>query len=137
MNKLNLRVYFILFFILVIVIFSYFLLSSRKTNDNEAINVSFPTPTITPVSQPTLIPPDFTGALVGDIPKEVEDLSQQKRTLRGKVPLTEKAFKIDFDYSEDKFTVILNEPKERSKIEFVNWLKNNYPAIPLDRFIFK
>jgi len=96
-----------------------------------------PSPTISPTITPTPIPPTFTGVKDEKIPQEVVDFSQQKLSLMQKLPLKTTDFTIDFDYSNDKFIVKLNPPKEDSQKKFDDWLKNNYPSIPQDQFIFQ
>jgi flagellar basal body-associated protein FliL len=87
---------------------------------------------------PSLIEPNaFTGVLEDTLPKEIQDLSDQKQTLKKMTPLSQPLFMISFDYSEDKFIVNLNEPKNESQISFYDWKNTNYPNIPNDRFIVK
>lgn len=86
----------------------------------------------------TIIPPiSFTGVKEEELPAEIKTLSEQKQALKSRLPLTESLFSIDFSYEQDKFIVQLREPKNEAKVSFENWLKTNYPAIPLTRFIFQ
>lgn len=96
-----------------------------------------PSPTLTPTITPTTIPPTFTGAKEDEIPQEIVDFSQQKLTLMQKLPLKTTEFTIEFDYNNDRFIVKLNPPKEENQKKFEDWLKNNYPSIPKDLFIFQ
>jgi len=118
----------------------FFLLKGKPTETRiEEPKQTNPSPTlikIAPENQPT-IEATSTGALLGDIPQELIDLTTQKKELRDKVPLKEDKFTIAFDFVADKFIVLLKDPKTETRLIFETWLKNNYPAIPLDRFTFK
>jgi hypothetical protein len=96
-----------------------------------------PSPTLTPTITPTPIPPTFTGVKEEPIPQEMVDFSKQKLSLMQKLPLKTEDFSIDFDYDNDKFVVKLNPPHEDSQKKFDDWLKNNYPSIPKDLFLFQ
>jgi len=87
---------------------------------------------------PTLIPVETgTGVKEEELTQEIKDLSMQKQELRSKIPLKLPGFNIGFDYAKDKFIVTLDLPKNNSKISFETWLKANYSAITMDRFIVK
>ncbi len=98
-----------------------------KNNSLQQVNSISPSPF--PLLQPT-----STGANDVSIPPEQKDLITQKMALRQKIPLTFGNFQITYDYAQDKFIVTLSEPKTSTRQLFLQWLKNNYPAIPLDRF---
>jgi len=122
-----------------------------KINPLPSSTVSFPTnytkkgptsiPNLTQASNPTLtptpIPPTFTGENDERIPQEIIDFSKQKLSLMQQLPLKMSDFKIDFDYDNDKFIVKINPPKEENQKKFEDWLKENYPLIPKDLFIFQ
>jgi len=95
--------------------------------------------TLTPISSstPTPIPPTFTGARNEKIPQKIIDYTKQKTSLMQNLPLKTTDFTIDFDYNEGKFIVKLNQPKQESQKKFEEWLKNNYPSIPQDQFVFQ
>jgi hypothetical protein len=95
------------------------------------------TPIIDQSITPDLIPIEFTGVKEEPIPQEMVDLSKQKLSLMQKLPLKTADFVIDFDYDNDKFVVKLNPSYEDSQKKFDDWLKNNYPSIPKDQFIFQ
>jgi len=98
----------------------------------------FEVPTITPTLAPTQIPvASQTGVLEEQLPKEIVDLATQKQELKSILPINNDNFAIIFDYGEDKFVVDLKDPKETNNTVFENWLQNNYPAIPIDRFTIK
>lgn len=139
----------IIFLLSIILLGLFFLISFKKPaqKPTEIISptqapspttfiVTKPSPTL-PEASPTLIAPTFTGVKEEELPQNELDLSQQKQELKNKLPIKEAGFTIEFDYAEDKFTVSLIEPKEKSKQDFLGWLKANYPAIPEDRFILK
>ena len=86
---------------------------------------------------PDLTPIEFTGVKEEPIPQEMVDFSKQKISLMQKLPLKTTDFAIDFDYDNDKFVVKLNPPKEESQKKFEDWLKNSYPSIPKDLFLFQ
>lgn len=136
----------------VLVVLSVLSRSPKREADKQQVK---PTPTLSPPGAsessssfstkpvnnltPTLIPVDpFTGVRQEEqTSKEESDLATQKRELRKKTPLSEAYFSLAFDYSADMFVVTLKEPKNSSKALFTQWLKSNYPLIPLDRFEFK
>lgn len=97
----------------------------------------FEVPSATPLLSPTEIPATQTGVLEEELPKEIQDLATQKQELKSKLPINNANFVLVFDYGEDKFITDLKEPKTDNRIVFENWLQNNYPAIPIDRFIIK
>ncbi len=103
-----------------------------------AVENIFKVPTVTPLLSPTEIPAaSNTGALDEQLPPAIQDLATQKQELKSKLPINNANFVLVFDYGEDKFIVDLKNPKETNKTIFEDWLKANYPAIPLDRFIIK
>lgn len=126
--------------LLILVVGIFFLLrGGTKETQTDGTKKTNPSPTlirIAPENQPT-IEAASTGALLGDIPQELIDLTTQKKELRDKVPLKEDKFTIAFDFVADKFIVLLKDPIAENKVVFETWLQNNYPAIPLDRFTFK
>lgn len=134
--------------VLVVLLLLLFILSSAsRQKPTKVTPTTFPTPTTyntfnptkeIPQGVPTLIPAvDFTGAIDEPLPKEVADLVDQKNSLIDKTPLHGNYFTVTFSYKTDKFTVELKDPKAENQIKFEQWLKLNYSAIPLDRFIIK
>jgi len=116
----------------------------KKNESKKSLPPNLPTPTLLApqsISQPTLEPTlilinqESTGVKEEILPEITQVLVDQKTTLRQNLPLIDKDFQIDFDYNEDKFMVTLNQPKSQSRATFELWLKKNYPAIPIDRFI--
>jgi len=95
------------------------------------------TPIIDQSITPNLTPIEFTGVKEEPIPQEMVDFSKQKLSLMQKLPLKTNDFAIDFDYDNDKFVVKLNPSYEDSQKKFDDWLKNNYPSIPKEQFIFQ
>jgi hypothetical protein len=95
------------------------------------------TPIINQSITPDLTPIEFTGVKEEPIPQEMVDFSKQKLSLMKKLPLKTADFVINFDYDNDKFVVKLNLSYEDSQKKFDDWLKNNYPSIPKDQFIFQ
>ena len=65
------------------------------------------------------------------------DAALQKQDLRNKTLFDTGLFQIDFDYGEDKFVVILAEPKGENRQQFNQWLKDNYPSLNVNQFNFK
>ncbi len=150
--KPEIKLYYVVPFVfLVILILITLLLSGKKptTTKPTPTSVALPTtfnpvtdveqdiPATDPDSSPTPIPvSDSTGVSEEqNIPPEETNLAIQKKDLRQQIPYTGSVFTITFDYSQDLFVVTLNEPKEEAKIQFDEWLKNTYPAIPQDRFM--
>jgi hypothetical protein len=95
------------------------------------------TPIIDQSITPNLTPIEFTGVREEPIPQEMVDFSNQKLSLMEKLPLKTTDFTIDFDYDKAKFVVSLNPPKEESQKKFEDWLKNSYPSLPKDLFLFQ
>jgi hypothetical protein len=107
---------------------------------NKTRTTPWPTffiPTTTQTITPNLTPKEFTGVKEEPIPQEMVDFSKQKLSLMEKLPLKTTDFSIDFDYDKAKFVVSLNSPKEESQKKFEDWLKNSFPSIPKDLFLFQ
>lgn len=142
----NSKTLIIAFLIIFVVLYTIsFILQTKKQTKPKIFKKTI-TPTSnswqmknTPISPltPTLIPPTFTGVFEKEMPEAEASLVKQKQALKTHLPFTDDNFVITFDYEQDKFIVQLKEPKTNSQIKFKEWLKNNYPAIPLDRFILK
>jgi len=147
-NRTNLKFYLIpvgilliLFIVILIIPFG-----SKKTDNTTSPTPSTLVPTkkaITPLPSsgtirvsPTLVPPQvFTGAAIDKpIPQTEADLGSQKTALRRKAPFALSFGTISFDYDNDRFALALSEPKDQSKTAFTTWLKQNYPAIPVEQF---
>jgi len=147
LKNFNLKSTFILVFIIIFIFLIILLIPINNDNKKNKITPTdslFPTSVLinTPIAQKTiLITPtlisikDMTGVKEEILPPITQALIDQKQTLRQKMPLIEKNFSLDFNYSEDKFAVTLNNPKENSKKIFELWLSQNYPGISIDRFI--
>ncbi len=147
--KPEIKLYYIIpaIFLVILVVIILLLPKNKNETPGVAIPTRGPLPTriqleekIVPSRAPTLIPHPKNGTGVSDeqnISKEETDLATQKRELRKKTPLTHSSFTMTFDFSTDQFVVVLNEPKNSNQTIFNNWLKANYPGIPLDRFAFK
>jgi len=84
-----------------------------------------------------IVPAGFTGALDEPVPQNIIDLSNQKRDLQSKVPLSLSTFSIDFDYGEDKFVVTLKDPRDTAQKEFESWRTANYPGLGSEQFTFR
>ena len=152
MNNSNIKVYLgisfalIILFILILVIpFSNKKISPQKTTTPSS-NQPFPTsvetnptnqPQTTNDQSPHTISADFTGVAEEELPKQIIDLAAQKKELRQKIPLDLSTFTIDFDYSEDKFIVILKDPKDQAQKEFNSWRLTNYSGLGTDQFLLK
>lgn len=147
--KPEIKLYYIIpaIFLVVLIVVILLLPKNKGETPGVAIPTRAPLPTrvqiddkTVPSRAPTLIPHPKNGTGVSDeqnISKEETDLATQKRELRKKIPLTHSSFTMTFDFSTDQFNVILNEPKNSNQMVFNDWLKKNYPGIPLDRFTFK
>lgn len=154
MNKTDLKYYIIPAGILLVIFLIILIVPiGNKNTGNQTIT---PSPAVLPTEKtptriqkptsavsvspgadmsPTLIPLRFTGGdLTQDLPTDVKLLAQQKTELRRKAPLTMSFGVISFDYENDKFVLLLNGPKDQSQTEFNAWLKQTYPAIPLEQF---
>jgi hypothetical protein len=94
-------------------------------------------PTQTENQHPTSVPASFTGVLEETLPQAVADAATQKQDLRNQLPITLTSFSISFDYTEDKFVVTLNAPKDQSRTEFDKWKSNTYPGIETNQFNFQ
>lgn len=140
------RIYFIIGGILLSIFCILLLVPKTKKEQGTPSPTTFPSPTSYAVSStkkdniitPTLIPArDFTGVKEEELSTEASSLIIQKQNLKKKIPLQGNYFNITFDYNEDKFIVELKEPKTDTQTKFEQWLKQSYPTIPIDRFIFK
>ncbi|MFH0772746.1 MAG: hypothetical protein V1922_00320, partial [bacterium] len=87
---------------------------------------------------PTVIPPQsFTGAQINqELPIEINNIGEQKTTLRRLTPLTLSFATVEFDYENDMFLVHLSEPKEENKVKFNVWKEQNYPSLTESKFAF-
>lgn len=152
MDNSNIKIYLgisfalIILFILILVIpFSNKKILPQKTT-TPSLNQPFPTSVETnPTNQPQItndqslhtISADFTGVAEEELPKQVIDLTAQKKDLRKKTPLSLSTFIIDFDYSEDKFIITLKDPKDQARKEFESWRTTNYPGLGVEQFNFR
>jgi len=151
-TKTHLKSFFIIILILILFLLLLILVPSKNTKTQQtsitpsiipspttiiANNYISPTNTATkPQLSPTLLPVIAnSGVLDQELTATEKKLAEQKQALRKKIPLVDKDFKVTFDYSQDKFIVALNSPKESTKKTFTQWLEKNYPSIPIDRFI--
>jgi len=151
MNNSNVKVYLAISgaFLVLIILISIVLYIKQPVNNRQQPITNFPTPTSVNLSPSinnqspntnSLTPiatVDFTGLLEEEIPKQVIDLDAQKVELSQKTPLDLSSFTIDFNYSDDKFIVILKDPKDQTQKEFENWRTSNYPALGAGQFIIK
>lgn len=141
MPKLNWKIYLVLLGILGILILAIAAFSAKKPSSINQSQSNTPTPTSVVVvptvpSGKIVLTPRFTGANES-IPSPVLNFAMQKQTLKKKLPLTQNEFVITYDYQSDIFVVALSEPKQSNKIVFEQWLQQNYPLIPLNKFLFK
>jgi len=158
-HKETIKYYLIPVVIFVIVILIILIVPMRNKKIDEKISITPPVillptreviPTSIPVTtpaiseaplsglSPTLIPPRFTGVDASQtFPPEMILLSEQKTDLRRKTPLEFPFGTISFDYENDQFSVSLKGPQDQSQSVFNDWLKQTYPAIPVDQFAFQ
>lgn len=147
--KPEIKLYYIIPAIFLVILVVVILLFPKNKSESPSVvaPTRSPLPTLIQLETksrasltPTLIPHPKNGTGAADeqnISKEETDLAVQKRELRKKTPITQSSFTMTFDFSTDQFNVVLNEPKNSNQTVFNDWLKKNYPAIPLDRFSFK
>ncbi len=146
MPKHNFKLYImVLVIVLGILILLVSLYASRRQpkGNIQTRNIPSPTPFVV---VPTLkspakseiinITPRFTGANE-DIPQPTLSAASQKQRLKKNLPINTKEFSITYDYSSDLFVVVLAEPKSENKTIFMNWLKENYPLLTLNKFLLK
>ena len=148
MDSQNIKVYLAisgaLIILLILVIIIPFTKKSSTTSTPQPTS-SVPLPTTvetnstdsTDSTDSTSIPADFTGVAEEELPPEVIDISLQKKDLRQKTPLDFSTFSIDFNYGEDKFIVILKDPKDQTQKEFESWRTANYPGLGSNQFLLK
>jgi len=79
----------------------------------------------------------FTGVKEEPVPKEETDKLDQQNKLINQLPIDNDFFRLDFDYRKAFFIVRVKEPKEKNQKKFEDWLKENYPLISKDQFIFQ
>jgi len=151
MNGSNIKIYLaisgaLIFLFILMIIIPFAKKNPTQNNKNISTNQPFPTsieanPTPantegTSASSIT-IKAGFTGVIDEEIPSQIVDLSAQKRDLQSKTPLDLTTFSIDFDYSEDKFSVTLKDPKDQARREFESWRSTNYSGLSINQFNFK
>ena len=96
-------------------------------------------------NQPTTSPQSSTGVRESDIENLTNPSSEQvkatnqERELKSLAPFKTGNYKLEFDYSIDKFVVTLNKPEDIGYRELQDMLREYFPNIPLDKFkyIFK
>ncbi len=146
MPQPNIKLFLVLSGILAVIFFIILIIPlSRKTTVQQLPGGNLPTPTIVDAVpqggiadiSPTIQITGFTGVREEELSAEIVSQVNEKQSLRYETPLALSTFSIDFDYGEDKFIVVLNDPKNQSLSEFEDWKRNNYPAIPSDQFIFR
>jgi len=144
--KPEIKLYYVipLVFLVILIVIVLLIPSNKqpvKKTDNTGLQPTMPFPTQIIIDKTPPVPTiatTFTGAIKEqNIPKEQVDLAAQKKELRKKIPLKQDTFTVTFDFTSDKFIVTLNDPKDTNRTIFEDWLKTNYPGLPLDRFMFK
>ncbi|KKP67209.1 MAG: hypothetical protein UR63_C0019G0003 [Candidatus Roizmanbacteria bacterium GW2011_GWC2_35_12] len=145
MPQPNIKVYLLVSGLLIVLFLVVTFVPFGKKTINK-VNKYSPIPTTVEVNPPPYLEPtigapyiepvEFTGVKDIELPPEVLERSTQKRDLRITTPFDTGLFRIDFDYSEDKFLVSINEPRKDNLKQFEDWKRNNYPAIPINQFIF-
>jgi len=136
--KLYLGISFALVIIFILIIIIPF--SKKTTNTSNSTPSTFPVPTSVIINNNSSLnttPANSTGVVEEELPQAIVDAATQKQDLRSKLPVSLSSFSIDFNYSEDKFVVTLNEPKDQSRIEFNQWKSNTYPGIDINQFNFQ
>jgi len=142
MPKLNWKIYLALFVVLGVLVITVIILSSPKktaVTDQSQSNVPKPTSVVvvpTSSSGKIVLTPRFTGANES-IPSPILNFAIQKQALKKKLPFIQNQFTITYDYQSDTFVVTLTEPKQNNKTIFEQWLQQNYPLIPFNKFLFK
>ncbi|MEO6508592.1 MAG: hypothetical protein ABIO02_01440 [Patescibacteria group bacterium] len=136
----------ILISFLLLVLLVLIIIANKLTKKNE-ISSGNPTPPLISITSyvtqppnpnvPGEIMPTFTGARDVTFAQPTQQYIDKRGELRESVPLNGPTFSIDFNFREDKFTVTLKEPKNESQAAFNEWLKNNYPELPLEDFIVR
>ncbi len=116
--------------LLILVFLAVFVSYKAKKNRSNTQSI--------PLISPTKIQIDArnTGIRL-DISEKDKKSSLQKTALMRQLPYKTNNFIVSFNYADDKFVVTLSEPKEKNKSLFINWLKNNYPALTLTEFVIK
>ena len=145
MENSNFKVYIgISIGLVVLLILIIIIPFSKKTDNNSSATINnFPSPTsinintIKNSSSQNIVPADSTGVAEEQLPQEIVNAASQKQDLRKILPISLTSFDISFNYSEDKFTVILKEPKDQSRNEFDQWRNNTYSKIEVNQFNFQ
>jgi len=146
--KINIKLVLVIISVVCIALLVLTILMQKKTPEQTVLPTSVPLPTSIPTPivlispttgpSPTLIPPHFTGADINQtLPASVQQLAEQKTTLRRLAPLSLPFGTISFDYDTDTFAVKLIDETDQTKQLFVSWLAQNYPALPQDEFAFQ
>lgn len=106
-------------------------IKNSTTGVSNPVTISPPTPTIF-VIDPTIaaIPAQETG---GNMDVTLSTTEQAHNDLFFKVPLDMQNYIVDYDYAENKFSIlILNDAGEQS---YRKWRKDSYPALSDDQFV--
>lgn len=134
---MNTKILIIITLVILLVLIG--LTTMFNINKKKGQSKVFPSPTpfiiIPTTDSGSLLAPTFTGVREVTPPKEIKDLTRQKADLIDKLPVNEAQFTITFDYTNGVFKVNLKDPKDQNRTAFTQWLQNNYPSIPLDRFV--
>ncbi len=143
----NPKIFIILFIILgVFILFIILYPFNKPAKKPKEESKILPTPTkfvVVPtqtgpqnIEKKINITPRFTG-VDENIPQPTLNTAMQKQTLKKKTPVTENGFVVTYDFQSDNFVVALSEPKQDNKLVFEQWLKQNYPLLTLNKFLFK
>jgi len=115
------------------------LLISRQSNSKSTTIIRIPTITISPNPSVTIPQIDPTIAAIpsqetgGNMDVTLTTTEQAHNDLFFKVPLDMQNFIVDFDYADNKFSVlILNDAGEDA---YNKWRKDSYPALSDDQFV--
>ena len=82
--------------------------------------------------------PESTGAEKGYYPVQLSVTLKSFADLRGKTPMDQGWFKIEFDYQHNRFIVKMDDLSETGKNAFYQWVDDNgYKLIDKDKFVFK
>ena len=128
-------------FIVLAIALSFF---ARRSNTNNLAQEKNVKPTIASASPTTSItqpPPDIDPTIAaipaqntgGNMTVTLTTSEQAFGDLFFKVPLDMQTFMVDFDYADNKFSIlILNDAGEDA---YLKWRKDTYPALTDEQFV--
>jgi hypothetical protein len=133
-NKKILLLICLSLFLTILIILAF---SSRNSEHRRKLieKTVIPTSFILKATPPIKLRPTFTGVKKEFFSQEEEQKYNQIFDLKKRLPITLDGFTIKYDYYEDVFVVVLQEPFLENINKFEQWLiENGFNTIPKEKF---